>query len=214
MQPDILTDEPPELIRRNFAQPLKTRDLHLATQRIHRHPLLLFAIAINRLLLIPHTEERCFENKHVASFHQVRKELQEERHQQQPDMHSIHVRICGNDHLVISQTLQSVLDVQRMLQEVELLVLINHFFRQPVAIQWLSTETEDRLRADVARLRDRTTGRITLRDKDHRLNTFFVFVVEMKTAVAKLLVVKICFFCTFVRKLLDTRDLLALALRL
>ena len=54
-------------------------------------------------LFIPYPEKRGLQNIQMSLPHQFRKELQEECHQQHPDMHAIHIGIRGNNNVVIAQ---------------------------------------------------------------------------------------------------------------
>ena len=81
-------------------------------------------------------------------------ELQEEGHHQEADVHAVDIGIGGDDDLVVAQVIHVLLDVQRRLKEVELLVLVDHLLRQSVAVQRLAAQREDRLRTHVAALGD------------------------------------------------------------
>ena len=74
----------------------------------------------------------------MVALDQVGEELQEEGDQQQADVHAIHIGIGRNDHLVITESIQAILDVQSGLQQVELLVLIHNLLGQAIAIQRLT----------------------------------------------------------------------------
>ena len=76
----------------------------------------------------------------MAFLDQIREELQEESQHQQTDVHSVHIRIGGDDDFVVTQVIQALLDVKGRLQAVELLVFIDHFFGQSVAVQRFATE--------------------------------------------------------------------------
>ena len=69
-------------------------------------------------------------------------------------MHAVDIGIGGDDDLVVAQVIHVLLDVQRRLKEVELLVLVDHLLRQSVAVQRLAAQREDRLRTHVAALGD------------------------------------------------------------
>ena len=64
----------------------------------------------------------------------------------QADVHAVDIGIGGDDDLVVAQVIHVLLDVQRRLKEVELLVLVDHLLRQSVAVQRLAAQREDRLR--------------------------------------------------------------------
>ena len=81
----------------------------------------------------------------------VGEELQEEREQQQADVHAVHVGVGRDDDLVVAQAVEAVLDVERGLEKVELLVLVDDFFREAVGVERLAIQREDGLRLHVAR---------------------------------------------------------------
>src|SRR5258707_15652670 len=97
-----------------------------------------------------------------------------------------------------------------MLQQVELLILIYHFFRQPITVQRLTTKAENSLSFHVPGLGDTAAGGIPFRNKDGALLLLFqrhllilagrLFII-MEPAVPKLLIMQVGFFGPFVRKL-------------
>ena len=124
-------------------------------------------------------------------LHQFREKLQEKRDQQQPNVHAVHVRIRGHHHVVVAEVFQSVFNVQRRLQEVELLVLVHHFFGQTVAVQWFALETEHRLREHVPGGRDGAGSGISFRNEEGGFQPTLVFeVVVVDFAVPQLAVVQ------------------------
>jgi hypothetical protein len=78
----------------------------------------------------------------VVVLHQVGEELEEEGHQQQPDVHAVHIGIGGDDDAVVAQAVHAVLDVERGLDQVELLVLVHHLLGEAVAVERLALEAE------------------------------------------------------------------------
>ena len=78
-----------------------------------------------RVLLVADAEERRLQDEEVAAADDVGEELEEERDQQQADVHAVHVGVGGDDDLVVAQFVEVVLDVQRVLEEVKLLVLVD-----------------------------------------------------------------------------------------
>ena len=150
----------------------------------------------------------------MPAAHQIRKELQEESQQKQADVHTVHIGIRRDNHIVVTQVLQTVLDVQRSLQEIELLILIHDLFSQTVRIQRLAPQAEHRLRVHVPRLGDGTARRISLGNENGRFILQFMVGIEMHAAVPKLAVVQADLLGTLAGNLLDTRHRLALPLRL
>ena len=102
----------------------------------------------------------------MALTNQFWEELQEEGDNQQADMHTVHIGIGSHNHLIISQRVHALLNIEGSLEQIELLVLIDHLFRQAKGVQGLSSQREDGLGVHVATLGDRTTGRVTLSNKD------------------------------------------------
>ena len=43
-------------------------------------------------------------------------------------MHPVHISICCNNDILIPESVQPVLYIQRMLQEIKFFVFINHLF--------------------------------------------------------------------------------------
>ena len=79
-------------------------------------------------------------------FKAVKKKLKEKGEHKQANVHTIHISIRCDDHTVIAKVIQGILDVQRMLEQVKLLILVHDFFGQTIAIQRLTAQTEHRLR--------------------------------------------------------------------
>ena len=148
----------------------------------------------------------------MALADHVGEELQEEGHQQQADVHAVDIGIGGDDDLLVAQVVHLLLDVERRLQQVELLVLVDDLFGQPEAVERLAAQREDRLRAHVAALGDRARRRVTLRDEDHRLLGQLAAVRAVDLAVAQLAVVERDLLGRLAGLLLDARDGLALLL--
>ena len=110
------------------------------------------------LALVTHAEQRGLKNVYVSLPYQFGEELQEECYHKQTYVHSVHIGIGCNYYLVVAQIIQALLNVQGCLQQVELLILINHLFGQAVAVQRLTTQTEYRLGIYVTALGDGSAG--------------------------------------------------------
>ena len=61
-------------------------------------------------------------------------------------MHTIHIGIGCNDDRVVTQVLHTILDIERRLQQVKLLILVHDLLRQAIAVQRLTTQAEHSLR--------------------------------------------------------------------
>lgn len=61
----------------------------------------------------------------------IREKLQEKGHQQQTDMHPVHIGIGRNDNLVVTQVIHILLNVECSLQQIELFILVNDLLVSP-----------------------------------------------------------------------------------
>src|SRR5690606_39729090 len=131
-----------------------------------------------------------FEDEHGAGRHQGRERLQEGGEQQRADGDAVNISIGRNDRRVVAESIQPVFNVQRVLQQVELFVLVNNLFGQSETVEGLAPQTEYRLGFYVTRLCYRSAGRISFCDEDHRLLPLrLLLVVEVVSAIAQLTVV-------------------------
>ena len=55
-------------------------------------------------------------------------------------MHAIHVGIRGHDDLIISECVETVLNIEGSLQEIEFLVLIDHLLGKAKGVEGFSAE--------------------------------------------------------------------------
>ena len=139
---------------------------------------------------ISYPEQGCLQYIQMSLPHQFRKELQEEGHQQQPDMHAVHIGIGGNHHIVVPQVFQSVLNIQCSLQQVEFLVLVYDLFGKSEDIQWLAFQAEYSLCAHIPCRGDGTAGRIAFGDEHGGIKPAFIIVIEMDLAVTQFAVMQ------------------------
>ena len=94
-----------------------------------------------------------------------------------------------DDDAVVAQAIHAVLDVEGRLQEVKLLVLVDDLLGEPVGVERLALEGEDRLGLHVARGREGAGRRVALDDEERALLGAHVLVPEVEAAVAQLFVV-------------------------
>ena len=73
----------------------------------------------------------------MSTAHQFGEELQEERDQEQTNMHTIVIGIGSDDDAVVAQSIESILDVECRLQEIKFLILIDDLLALPVAVEGL-----------------------------------------------------------------------------
>ena len=90
----------------------------------------------------------------MSFLDQVGEELEEESEHQQPDVHTVHIGIGSDDDFVVAELVESVFNIERRLQTVELFVLIHYLFGQSVAVKRFASQGEDGLGTYVAALGD------------------------------------------------------------
>lgn len=73
------------------------------------------------------------------------KELDEESHQEDADVHAVVVGVRGDDYFVVPQVFQAVFNVQGVLEEVEFLIFVNDLAAHTEGVQGLAPQGEDRL---------------------------------------------------------------------
>lgn len=81
-------------------------------------------------------------------------------------MHPVNIGISGNYHLVVAQSLDTLLYVEGCLKKIELIVLIHDLLRHAVGIEWLTTEREYRLGLGVSHFRDGAGCGVALGDEN------------------------------------------------
>ena len=69
-------------------------------------------------------------------------------------MHAVNIGIRSHYHLIISEGVQTLLDIQCSLQEVELLILIDHLLGESEGVQGFSTQREHCLCIHITALGD------------------------------------------------------------
>ena len=74
----------------------------------------------------------------MSLLDEVGEELKEEGYDEQPYMHAVDISIGGHYNLVVAQRVEAVLYVERSLQEVELLVFINHLLGKSERVEGFS----------------------------------------------------------------------------
>ena len=76
----------------------------------------------------------------MTLLHQFGEELQEKRDDEQSDVHTIDIGIRSHNHLVVSQSVESVLDVEGSLKEIKLLILIHHLLGKSEGVEGFSAQ--------------------------------------------------------------------------
>ena len=128
-------------------------------------------------------------------------------------MHTVDISIRCHYYLIITQGVETFLNIERSLKQIELLVLVNHLLGKTKRVEGFSTKREYRLRVDITALGDASAGRITLCNKDTRLFLALVLDVgEMDATVAQLTIVQVSLLGTLTRQFGDTSHCLTLAL--
>ena len=155
-------------------------------------------------------------------LHQFGEELQEEREHQQANMHAVHIGIGSDNHLVVSELIESFFDIERRLQAVELLVFIHHFLGEAIRVERLTAEGENGLGVHITALGDTARCGETLGDENGALVTQIDLrtfarvlrfgIVEMHTAVAQFGVIQEVLLSALASQLRNARNRLALLL--
>ena len=178
LKPHVGSDEVSELVGRNLTKTFKSGYLRVRTEVADGLQALLLAVAVTcdevalallasetRVSLSHHllvlylrasvadAEERCLEHVDVSFLYQVGEELEEEGDDEEADVHAVHIGIGRNNHLVVTQCVESVLDVEGCLEQIELLILVYHLLGQSVRVERLASQGEHSLRVDIATLR-------------------------------------------------------------
>ena len=118
-------NETGEFVRGDFAQPFEAGDLRFAAQFFDCRLFLGFVVAIMGFLFVADPEQRGLQDVDMAIFYQIGEELQEEGHQQKPDVHPVDIGVGGDDDLIVPEAFDPLLDIEGMLQEVEFFILID-----------------------------------------------------------------------------------------
>ena len=80
---------------RDFTKPFEPRDFAALAQLGGRGVALGFRIAIDRLLFVPHAEERRLEHKQVAVVHEVVEEAEEISDEQIANVQAVDIGVGG-----------------------------------------------------------------------------------------------------------------------
>ena len=110
IQTDILANKFLELVGIDLTQTLKAGNLGSSTALLDSALTLLLRITIEILFLVLHAEQWRLQNVKVAAADKLGIELQEEAGHKQADVHTINIGIGCNNHLIVTQILQSILD--------------------------------------------------------------------------------------------------------
>ena len=151
----------------------------------------------------------------MVPLDQVREELQEEGDQQEADVHTVHIGIGRDDHLVVAQAIQPIFDVEGSLEQVEFFIFIDDLLGQSIAVQRFTAQAEDRLQVRVSALRDGSAGRVTLGDEDTGLFGEVAFrIIQVNAAIPQFAVVQIGLLGPFTCQFGDTGNRLPLLFRI
>ena len=107
----------------------------------------------------------------MAFLDEFGKELQEEGHHKQADVHPIDIGIRGDNHLVVAKRIQPIFNVEGGLKEVEFLIFVHHLLGQSIGVEGLSAQREDGLSFHLTTLGDATRSRVTFGNEKARIET-------------------------------------------
>ena len=170
-----------------------------------------FGVAVERFLFIADAEERSLEDEEVAAADDVREELEEESDHEEPDVHAIDVGVGGEDDLLIAEVIDGVLDIERVLEEIEFLVFVDDLFGEAEGVEGFAAETEDGLGFDAAGASDGAAGAVAFGDEERAFLAVFGVGVEVDAAVAEFFVMDLGFAGAFAGDFGDASEFLAFA---
>ena len=180
-------DEVLEFAGVDLAQSLEPRDLGLlaAAPRDGGDPLLV-AVAVDRLLLVPHPEERRLQDVEVPLADDPVEEAHEDGDHQVADVQAVDIGIGGEDDLLVAEVVDRLLDVEALHQVVDLDILVDRVPLEVADVERLAAQGEDGLGVDVAAAGDRAGRGEALGDEDHRVEPRAALHVEVVLAVLEL----------------------------
>ena len=89
----------------------------------------------------------------MALLYKLREELQEEGYDEQTDVHAVDIGIGSHDDLVVTQGVETLFYVESGLEEVKLLVLVDHLLGETERVERLAAQREHSLCVYIAALR-------------------------------------------------------------
>ena len=125
LQPHRLADEVDELLRGDFTQTFESGDFRLRADLLDGILLLLVGIAVEGLGFVAHAEQRGLQDIDVPVAHHIGDVIKKVGEQQQTNVHAIDIGIGGDDDIVVTESLQTVLDVEGRVEEAQLLVFVH-----------------------------------------------------------------------------------------
>ena len=153
-------------------------------------------------------EQRRLQHENAAVVDELFEEPEKIRDHQVADVHAVHVRVGGEDDLLVTQALGVVLDVERLHEVIHLVVLVHDVALEVPDVERLALEDEHGLVVHVAAARDGAGGRLALADEHHRAAALFALRVEVVLAILELRDAERDGLGAFARELLDRLQLL------
>ena len=111
LQAHVRTDEIAELVGRDLTETFESGDFGMSAERLDGVDTFLVGVAISRLFLVSHAEQRGLQDVKMSAAHHVGIELQEEGEHEKTDVHAVDISIGGDDDVVISQILNRFVDI-------------------------------------------------------------------------------------------------------
>ena len=169
--------------------------------------------ALFLLAFVTYAEQRGLQDVDMALPYKFREELQEKCYHEQAYVHAVHIGISGYYYLVVTQVIQALLYVQGCLQQVELLILINHLLGESVAVKRLTAQAEYGLCVHVTALGDGSAGGVTLSyEYAALLLAVTAGIIQVDAAVGQFAVVQVGLLGALTGLLGDAGNLLTLLL--
>ena len=192
IETDARADELLELARANLAETFESGNLAGRAEFGSGLIPFLLAVAIDGLLLVADTEEGGLEHEEVPVLDDLREILEEEGDHQEADVHTVDIGIGGDDDLIVAEAVYAVLDVERALEEEELLILVDSVSTEAKGIERFASEAEYGLRLGIASGGEGARCGVALGDEDGALlATVVVGIGKVDGAVAEFAVVQV-----------------------
>ena len=118
LQTDAFANKILKFVGWNFSQTFESSNLRLAPKFANRSLFFRFGVTIIGRLFVSNSKKGRIENEKMPISDQIGKKLKEKRQKQQSNVHSVHVRIGGNNDSIVAQIFDAVLNIQGVLQQI------------------------------------------------------------------------------------------------
>src|SRR6185295_450806 len=149
-QPHGRPDELLELGWRYFAKAFEPGNLRTLPQFAGCCVTFSLRVAVSRFVLIANPKQRRLKNEQMAIVNQLVEEPEEVSDHQVANVQAVHIRVRGQDHFLVAQPFQIVLNVEGAHEIVHLVVLIHDVPFEIPDVERFALENKDGLSVYVA----------------------------------------------------------------